>query len=221
MIFRLAATAAFIMMPGATQAVAQDSAATASPVTSVPGPAPTPCCAVASGTIVEISIDEPLDSKTSKIGQQFKIHLAAPLQLSDGHIVLPAGTPGVGEVIHTAQSRMGGKAGELLLVARYLDLNGVHIPLRGFRFGGQGKDNVNLVFAATVTIGVVGYLISGGEKRVAPGTMATAKIAVDTNLPPLSLAPVSLAPVPVAAPAVSAVAATTPSSSVPQQESKK
>ena len=166
----------------AAETIVPAATVSATPVT--PG-ASAVCCAIPSGSIVEISIDEPLDSKNSIIGQRFGIHLTKPLQLSDGHFVIAAGTRGVGEVIHAARSKMGGKAGELLLVARYLDVNGTQVPLRGFRLGGQGKDNTGLVMAATVTIGVVGMLISGGEKRVPPGTIATAKIAVDTVLPPL------------------------------------
>ena len=165
--------------------------------------APGTCCLVASGSIVEISIDEPLDSKTSIIGQHFAIHLAAPLTLADGTTVIEAGMKGVGEVIHAARAHMAGKAGELLLVARYLDVNGTQVPLRGFRLGGQGKDNSTLVAATTAAIGVVGMFISGGEKRVPPGTIATAKIAVDTILP-------SLAPPPAPAPAPATAIAIVP-----------
>ncbi len=201
----------------AVLAVAQDAppsqAATTVPavVSPLPAPASSVCCTVPTGSVVEISIDEPLDSKTSAIGQRFAIHLTTPLQLSDGHFVIAAGTKGVGEVIHAARAHMGGKAGELLLVARYLDVNGVQVPLRGFRLGGQGKDNTGIVMAATVSIGVVGMLISGGEKRVAPGTIAIAKIAVDTVLPPLApeVAAPSSATV---SPSTAAPSSTTPSS---------
>ena len=191
-------------------------AAPAQPTVVLP---PGTCCLVPSGSIIEISIDDPLDSKTSTIGQHFAIHLAAPLMLADGNIVIAAGTKGVGEVIHAARAHMGGKAGELLLVARYLDVNGTQVPLRGFRMGGQGKDNSNLVVAATIAVGVAGMFISGGEKRVVPGTMATAKIAVDTILP--SLAP--LAPAPAPAPALIPASANTaiPSPVVSTKEIKK
>jgi hypothetical protein len=47
-----------------------------------------------------------------------------------GSVVAPAGTPGVGEVVHAAHASFGGKAGELILAVRYLELNGTRIPLR-------------------------------------------------------------------------------------------
>lgn len=164
--------------------------------------APAICCLIPGGTIVEIAIDDPLDSKTAVIGQHFALHLTTALQLADGNFVIAAGTKGVGEVIHAARAHMAGKAGELILVARYLDVDGVQVPLRGFRLGGQGKDNSVLVSAVTVSIGVAGMLISGGEKRVPPGSIATAKIAVDTVLPPLptAAATVTVQPAPSTAP---------------------
>lgn len=173
---------------GATVAAPAAAASTAAPAAATPAattPAAAPCCLIASGTMVEIAIDEPIDSKTAVIGQHFPIHLTTPLQLSDGNFVIAAGTQGVGEVIHAAKAHMGGKAGELILSARYLEVGGVQVPLRGFHIGGQGKDNTSLVSAATLSFGLAGMLISGGEKRVPVGSIATAKIAVDTTLPPL------------------------------------
>jgi hypothetical protein len=223
-IHRLAFVAAMTALPGQLHAQQQSNtvaAPTATPaVATTVAEIATPCCTVPSGTIVEISIDAALNSKTAKIGDHFDIHLTTPVQLTDGHVMLAAGTKGVGEVIHASKARIGGKAGELLLVARYLDVNGTQVPLRGFRFGGQGKDNGNLVFAATVAIGVAGYFISGGEKRVAQGTIATAKIAVDTKLPPLPITTVvTNGPAPITASPITASTPTQPP--VNQRENQK
>jgi hypothetical protein len=190
----------------AIPAVSAAPAAAATPAAIAPATT-TPCCLVPGGTIIEIAIDDPLDSKNSKIGQQFALHLTMPLQLSDGNFVIPAGTRGVGEVIHAAKAHMGGKAGELILIARYLDVGGVQVPLRGFHLGGQGKDNSTLVMAAVISVGLAGMLISGGEKRVPAGTIATAKIAVDTTLPPI--------PQPQTATILPAVSTTTAASATP------
>jgi hypothetical protein len=170
---------------GSAQPVEAAHSATATAPSTVATAVATPCCLIPGGTIIEIAIDDPLDSKTAVIGQHFAIHLTTPLQLNDGNFVIAAGTRGVGEVIHAAKAHMGGKAGELILIARYLDVGGVQVPLRGFHLGGQGKDNSTLVMAAVISVGIAGMLISGGEKRVPTGTLATAKIAVDTTLPPL------------------------------------
>src|SRR5688572_1845830 len=105
-------------------------------------PAPPACCVLAKMTPVFLKIDEPLDSDKSKIGQRFKLSLAHPLEIAKG-VTIPAGTTGSGDVVHASKSRAMGKAGELVLAARYLDYQGTRIPLRSLRYGkGQGKDNV-------------------------------------------------------------------------------
>ena len=110
-----------------------------------------------------------------------------------GHVVAAAVTPGVGELVCAAKARAGGKAGELILAARYLDLGGKHVALRTLRYGpSQGRDNSgavntgNMVAAATIPIaGMIGYLIAGGEVNVAPGARANAQTAAEVVLPPL------------------------------------
>ena len=63
-----------------------------------------------------------VSSKTHFKGDKVAIVLAEALRLSDT-LVIPAGTRGVAEVIHSAKGGMGGKAGELLVAARTLDLS--------------------------------------------------------------------------------------------------
>jgi hypothetical protein len=148
------------------------------------------CCSIPAMTLVEIELADTVNSKANAIGDHFAFRLARPLEI-DGRVVVPAGTPGVGEVVHAARARAGGKAGELILAARYLDLNGQHIPLRSFRYGpSQGKDNsgaVNvgaMVAAATIPgVAMLGYLVAGGEVNVPAGTRANAKVAVETRVP--------------------------------------
>ena len=57
--------------------------------------------------------------------------------LADLGYVVPAGTRGRGWVIHADKARFGGKAGELLLGARYLKLGDVEIPLRSMKLGAR------------------------------------------------------------------------------------
>jgi hypothetical protein len=170
----------------------------AAPASPVGDPAPAaaapaaPCCTIAARTVLEIEIVDTLNSKDNRNGQSFNFRVAAPLSV-DGRMLIPAGTPGVGEVVHAARARAMGKAGELILAARYLDLNGTRIPLRTLRFGReQGRDNsatvttIGVVSAATVPVAsMVGFLISGGEVRVPAGTRATAQTATELVLAPI------------------------------------
>jgi hypothetical protein len=151
----------------------------------------TPCCTLAALTEIEIEVADRVSSKTSRPGDRFAIRLADPIVI-DGHVVVPAGTPGVGEVVHAAKAGGAGKAGELILAARYLELDGRRIALRSFRYGRrQGKDKSgavntgNMVAAAVMpAASLIGFLVKGGEVDIPAGTLANAKLAAATVLPP-------------------------------------
>lgn len=171
--------------PPAGPAAAPEPAADIQPVAAT-------CCTVPARTVVEIIIDDRLNSRLSSTMQAFAFRLAEPLAV-DGRIVAPAGTPGVGEVVHAARARAGGKAGELILAARYLDLDGTRIPLRSLRYGpSQGLDNSGAVNAGAMVAAailpaasVLGYLVSGGEVDIPAGTRAHAMTSADIVLPPV------------------------------------
>jgi hypothetical protein len=133
---------------------------------------------VADGAVVEIELAEPVSSRLGKRGDKFALRLHAPVLL-DGAVLLPAGTPGVGEIVHADRARGGGKPGELILAARYLELDGVHLPLRGMKLGLTGKDNSDKTMAAAVAIGVFAQFIHGGEIEIPAGTIARAKLLGD------------------------------------------
>jgi hypothetical protein len=118
----------------------------------------------------------PLNSKISKMGDFFDIRLAEPIIL-DGKIVVPAGAVGKGEVIHAAKARAAGKAGELILAARYIEDRGQKIQLRSFKFGETtGTSNRDGALIAGVVIAApIILLISGGNVDVPAGTRAQAK----------------------------------------------
>lgn len=150
-----------------------------------------PCCTVPARTPIEIEILDTVNSKANHNGDHFAFRLAAPLTI-DGRIVIPAGTTGVGEVVHAERARFGGRAGELILAARYLELGGTQIPLRTLRFGPQhGRDSsatintLNIAAAAAMpALSMLGYLIAGGEVNVPAGTHANAQIAAELTLAP-------------------------------------
>lgn len=198
---RLAATALAAMMISAGAARAQEAAppapaeapaaqAEAAPEPAAEAPAAA-CCTVPARTPIEIELLDTMNSKANHNGDRFAFRLAAPLTI-DGHVVIPAGTPGVGEVVHAERARFGGRAGELILAARYLDHGGSRIALRTLRFGPQhGRDSsatintLNIAAAAAMpALSMLGYLIAGGEVNVPAGTRASAQIAAELILAP-------------------------------------
>lgn len=134
-------------------------------------------------TPVDIEILTPLNSKTSKMGDFFDIRLAEPI-IVDGKILVPAGAVGKGEVIHAAKARAGGKAGEMILTARYVESHGQQLLLRSFKFGattGSSKRDEALI-AGALLAPAIALLISGGNVDVPAGTRAHAKTSEDNQL---------------------------------------
>lgn len=140
------------------------------------------CCRIADGTVVTIEILEPLNSALLKRGDRFRLRLAETV-LAEGEPVLASGLEGVGEIVHAEKSRSGGKAGELLIAARYLETSGTQVPLRGLKVGGRGKDNTNAAMATAFAVGPFALFVRGREIVIPAGTLAQAKIAKELHLP--------------------------------------
>ncbi|MFE0502441.1 hypothetical protein ACFW0P_16850 [Lysobacter soli] len=146
-----------------------------------PATTPEPACqALCAGQQIEVELAEPVGSDTHKIGDRFQLRLAAPL-MRDGVVIVPAGTPGVGEVVHAQTSRAGGKPGELLLAARFLDLPDGPLPLRAMKLAARGKDNINASLGTSMVAGPFGLFVRGREIEIPAGTHAMAKLAQDLD----------------------------------------
>lgn len=135
------------------------------------------------GTLVKIEIAEEISTKTRRPGETFAIRLSEPLIL-DGQVIIAAGAVGRGEIVHAKPAGMLGAGGEIILAARYLEVGGERIRLRGFSFGQSGANNSGAILAASFVpyVGYAAILITGGNVVIAPGASAQAKIAVDTLL---------------------------------------
>ena len=154
--------------------------------------APGACCALPDGSPVQLEVVDPISSKTALRGQTFALRLAQPLRTAEG-VLLPAGTAGAGEVIHAERSRGGGKAGELILAARYLQGPDGPIKLRGMKLGGSGSDKTGAAMGASLILPLGGF-VRGTEIEIPAGTAASAKLAGAIRLPPMPAAAANAAP---------------------------
>lgn len=170
--------------------------------------APAECCLVPAGSYVQLELTDLLSSKQRKRGDRFPIRLAEPFKV-DGKVVLPAGLRGEGEVIHVATSNIGGKPGELILAARYLDYGATRIPLKGMKLGRAGQDNSTALMVAGMVVSPLLMFLPGGEVQIAPGTRANAKVAADLTFPALPETPAAAIAEAPADPAIQAAPATT------------
>lgn len=154
----------------------------------VPPPAPpesgsSACCTLPAGTLVDLEVVDVLNSSRQRRGDRFALRVIVPV-LVDGHTLVPAGTAGVGEVVHAAAARGGGAAGELLIAARTLDVGGRTVALRGLTLGRTGQNNASLALGASVAIGPFAMFIRGREIEIPASTEVQAKVATETTLPP-------------------------------------
>lgn len=138
-------------------------------------------------TPLVIEILDPLGSKTSNSLDTYRIRLAEPIVI-EGAAVVPAGAEGLGEVVHAKKAGGMGAAGELVLAARFLEVEGRQMRLRSMELleSEQGKDRTGTVNALNVAsaaspipIGLIGFFIGGGNIEIPAGAFASAKLAAD------------------------------------------
>ena len=159
------------------------------PAASVTPPAPAvspaaPVLRLPAGTVVEVELVDQLSSSTNRLADKFAIRLAQAIS-SDGVEVVAAGATGQGEVIDAARAGMGGKQGKLIISARYLDLNGRRVRIRGMTFMAAGKSRVDLATGVLLVpyVGIAAVFVQGGEIEIPAGARATVKLAEDVDLP--------------------------------------
>ena len=134
-------------------------------------------------TPVLIQLDEEISSNRHKIGDKFRLHVAADVRVGDV-VLIPAGSTGVGEVIHAQKSGMGGRAGELIVTARYVEAGGKRVRLRSFAPGAAtGDQHVAASWATSVLVGLPGLLVQGGTLIMPRDMVANAKTAQTVRLP--------------------------------------
>lgn len=131
---------------------------------------------------VDIEIAEPVGSNISRIDDMFAIRIGAPV-MHEGKVLIASGVLGRGQVVHAAKSTGLGKAGELILAARYIDCGTLRIPLRGLRFETAGKDKSGTVMALTSLVALPFAFMSGGAALVPVGMHATAKLSTTIDVP--------------------------------------
>lgn len=178
-----------------SQASAQQALETDLPHPSISAPVPTtsssPAISASSNTdplsVITIPARTPLrftletsvSSKTSLPGEQFQLKVAEDL-IIDGIVAIPSGTEATGEVIHAQKSSVFGKAGELLLTIRFVDLHGQKIRMRLFQ-ALQGRDDSRKALAVTIIpgVGLFAPFIRGGEIEIPKNTLFQALVASD------------------------------------------
>jgi hypothetical protein len=136
-------------------------------------------------TPVLIQFDDKVSSDGNRNGDRFRFHVAADVRVGEV-IVIPAGSPGEGEVIHAQRSGMAGKAGELIVAARHVTVGGRTIRLRSFA-AGTGQQHTDLATWTGMLISFPALMIQGGVMTMPRNMVANARTAQSASLPAWSV----------------------------------
>ena len=128
---------------------------------------------IESGTEIVLRLREELttDKKKLKAGYRFQMEVAEPLRLNN-QIIIPSGTPAIGEVTEVRNKGMWGKSGYIEARAISMRIGGRTIRLSG-TFDDKGA-------AGTDIIPVVGFFTSGSSATIATGS--TVKAFLDEDI---------------------------------------
>jgi len=131
-----------------------------------------------SGPVLRIGTEIPVRTRTElttekkvlKVGQRFEVETADPISLN-GHVVIPVGTPGVGEVTSVTNKGMWGKSGHFDLRLLYLRVGDRQIRLSG-TIDDKGKaGGVGAVAVSAIVFLPAGFFMTGTSARLPAGTI--------------------------------------------------
>ncbi len=206
----LVLSAAALTQAPAMPQTQQPAANAASPAALVADPASAPS---ATGAIVlpaltqiELETVDMVSSGRQKPGDFFSMRVVVPVKVGEV-VLIPAGTPATGQVVHAAKRGMSGKAGELILAARFVELAGQQIKLRA-TISGAGKSNQDRAAAVSIAVSTavpvasfIGLMIQGKDMVLPAGTRVITRTAaaVEMNAAPAA-AEAAASPAPAEAP---------------------
>jgi hypothetical protein len=174
----------------------------------VPGPAPTSTMLRAGMSVpMRTMIDLTTNGKNMAVGQRVPLEVAEAVQIN-GQVIIPAGTPGMGEITTVRNKGMWGKSGAFNGRVLYIRVGERQIRMSG-TFDDKGKTGTGGVVAAVALIPIAGFFTTGTSAKLPLG--APVKAFLDEDVP-VAMAAQPVAPlqaVPVAAP-IQAQAGVTP-----------
>lgn len=131
------------------------------------------------GTEVPLVTREELttEKKQLRVGQRLQLEVASNVEMN-GVVIIPAGTPVVGELTEVRNKGMWGKSGYINGRVISLRIGDRIIRLSG-TFDDKGVTGTAGVVAAVAFIPVVGFFTTGTSARIAPGSAVKAFLDED------------------------------------------
>jgi len=152
------------------------------------------------GTSVPLKMSEVLSTKGKKlkVGQRFQLETAENVTV-DGNVVIPAGSPAVGEITEVRNKGMWGKSGRINARVLYVRANGRQIRMTG-SLDDKGTTGTAGVVGAVALLPIAGFFMTGTSAEIPLGAPVNAFIDED----------ISVAVVPASAPMIVAPTASVP-----------
>jgi hypothetical protein len=122
--------------------------------------------------LIPLRFLESVASNTHKPGAMFRLEVTDDIT-ADEVVVIPAGSIAMGEVIHATPAGGLGKAGELIVSARYVLAGDREIKLRAGLGAAAGRSNIGAAFFVP--------FVRGKQALIAAETEVVAKIANDES----------------------------------------
>ncbi|HYG46821.1 MAG TPA: hypothetical protein VD846_02670 [Allosphingosinicella sp.] len=169
----LLAGAALLLAPSA--AIAQDVPAAQPAVVETQAAAPMAAEALLpANSEVVLTMNETVSSKSHRLGEKFSLTVAQDVKVNDA-VVIPRGTRAVAQITRRTGKGGFGKSGKLDFTVRYLDHNGMRIPLEG-RHHQAGEGRGGAAVAGVVAAGIVGgMLVKGKSAKIEEGREFTVR----------------------------------------------
>ena len=132
-----------------------------------------PATALRTGLSVPMRImtDLTTKGKNLRVGQRVPLEVAENVMMN-GQIVIPSGTPGMGELTAIRNKGMWGKSGAIDGRVLYIRVGDRQIRMSG-AFNDKGKTGTGGVVAAAVLIPVAGFFTTGTSAQLPVGTPVT------------------------------------------------
>lgn len=132
-------------------------------------------------TPVKLKLLHSLNSKTVVEDDPLNFAVAEDVVVND-KVLAKAGAVAIGRVRYASPARTMGRGARLELEMQYLKVGRVRVPLRG-SLTREGDNKKGATVGLTVLFGVSGLIKHGSEIEVKEGSVFTAYVDQDTQLP--------------------------------------
>lgn len=128
-------------------------------------------------TEIILKMNETLDSRRNREGDTFYLSVAQDV-LSQGHVIIPRGARGVGEITWLTGKGAFGKSGKMDIELRYVEVGNQRVPING-KYSQRGEGNTTATVATAIAVGVFSAFVTGKSAIIPKERELTAHTQLD------------------------------------------